>query len=305
MKPYDEALKEILTDGVWQSNKRTGIRCKMVNGILKRYKLNADDNSFPILSRRKVYPSAVFAELLWFISGSTRNQDLERLGAKFWTPWVDKQFERKHGYTHGSFGPVYGFNLRYFGGYYGNGKGGKDYTSEIEYYGENGNEGSAYGRGGFDQLDFIIKRIKEDSSCRRILFTLWNPQVTHKQRLPPCHGIHFQITIDDEGRLSSYMSQRSCDFPVGVPANIQFYSALTIMIAQQTGYRPYEFVHSTVNSHIYENQLEAVHQYLASPIVDSPKVLITPADNIFSYSLDNFEIVDYNPGPSIKIPVAV
>lgn len=286
MDGYDTALQEILESGVSRTNQRTKIKTLSVFGMLKRYKLNTE--YFPILSRRKVWPKSVFAELLWFLSGSTRNEDLQKLGCNFWTPWVNEEFERQHGFDAGVFGPVYGFQLRHFGGHYNNGI----------------HDGFDYGFGGFDQLVWVVNRIKEDPSCRRILWTLWNPNDVSAMRLPPCHML-FQVLIDDDRRMTGMMYQRSCDFPVGVPANIQFYSALTVMLAQQTDCTPWEFVHVTADSHIYGDQIEAVKEYLATPVVDSPKLKIHQAPDIFSYKLEDFEISDYNPGKTITIPVAV
>lgn len=286
MEPYDNALQEILDNGVSRTNQRTGIKTLSVFGMLRRYRLDGD--CFPIVTRRKVWPKAVFGELLWFLSGSTSNEDLKKLGCNFWTPWVDKEFEKKHGFEPNTFGPVYGFQLRHFGGNYNKGI----------------HQSPGYGQGGFDQLKFAVDRIKEDPSCRRILWTLWNPKDVHEMRLPPCH-LMSQILIDDDRRLTLELTQRSCDFPVGVPANIQFYSALAIMIAQQTGCTPYEFVHSTVDSHIYADQIPAVKEYLSLPKIDSPKLKIEKAKDIFSYTPDDFVITDYNPGPKIEIPVAV
>ncbi len=122
-------------------------------------------------------------------------------------------------------------------------------------------------------------------------------------RLPPCHYT-FQIYIHED-KMSGILSQRSCDFPVGVPANIQFYSALIYMLAQQAGYKPYEFIHSTADSHIYVNQLDSVHEYLAREKPDSPKLNLNKADDMFSYKMEDFEITDYNPLEKISMPVAV
>ena len=309
MKEYDDALKEILDEGVSRTNKRTGIKTLSVFGMLKRYKL--DTGCFPIVTRRKVWPGSVFSELIWFLSGSTSNEDLVKLGCKFWNPWVDDEFTEKHGFAKGVFGPVYGFQLRHFGGEYGNGIGGERNTTEdgmtivdTETDDCNDYRYSLYGEGGFDQLKWVVERIKEDPSCRRTLWTLWNPQDVPQMKLPPCHMM-YQVLVDDERRLTGIMTQRSCDFPVGVPANIQFYSALTCMIAQQTGCVARDFVHVTHDSHIYEDQIGAVREYLASPIVDSPKLEIKKADDIFSYQPSDFQISEFTPGPKIEIPVAV
>lgn len=286
LNDYDSALETILRTGVRKENKRTGTKTMACFGLQTRYRL--DTGYFPIVTRRKVYPKSIFAELLWFISGSTNNNDLLELGSSIWTPWVGKEFEKKHGYAPGSFGPTYGFQLRYYDGLYCDGD----------------SKHRDFGYGGFDQLAFIIDRIKEDPSCRRILFDLWNPLDTPRMRLPPCH-YSYQVFIDDDGNLSGMVTQRSCDFPIGIPANIQFYSALTIMIAQQTGYKPFELIHSAADAHIYCDQIPAVNEYLASPLIASPKLEITKAQNIFSYSMDDFILTEYIPGPSIKIPLAV
>ena len=305
MKPYDDALQEILEEGVSRTNKRTGIKTLSVFGMCKKYRL--DKGVFPLLTRRKVWPKSVFAELLWFLSGSTNNKDLQKLGCNFWNPWVDREFEKKYGFAEDSFGPVYGFQLRHFGGYYGNGIGGPCNTDKeyVEDYscGPKINL-NLYGKDGFDQLKWVVERIKEDSSCRRTLWTLWNPKNISSMRLPPCHMLS-QVLVDDERRLSLILYQRSCDFPIGIPANIQFYSALTIMLAQQTDCIPYEFIHMTADSHIYADQMDAVKEYLATPIIDSPKLEIKKAKDIFSYTLDDFNLTDYNPGAKIEIPVAV
>jgi len=285
IQPYDEALQSILDEGVLKSNKRTGIKTKYIPGICSRYDLT---QSFPLVTRRKIWPKSIWAELLWFISGSTNNNDLNALGAKIWNPWVDEEFEKKHGYAPGSFGPVYGFQLRHFGGDYADGR----------------SDNPDYGKGGFDQLDWMVNRLKEDSSCRRILFSLWNPQDTGRMKLPPCHYT-YQVMVDDNGDLTGSLTQRSCDFPIGVPANIQFYSALTMMLAQQSGFNAVEFVHYTVDSHIYWDQLDAIEEYLTLPTFDCPTLTINKAPDIYSYKLEDFVLSEYESGPKLEIPVAV
>jgi thymidylate synthase len=286
MKPYDDALKQILEQGVSRTNKRTGIRTLSVFGMLNRYRL--DTEFFPIVTRRKVWPKSVFSELIWFLSGSTSNRDLQKLGCNFWNPWVDHEWEKKFNFEEDTFGPVYGFQLRHFGGSY-----------------NHGIHDANYGHGGFDQLAWVVNRIKEDHSCRRTLWTLWNPQDVSKMRLPPCHMM-YQVLVDDERRLTGILYQRSCDFPIGVPANIQFYSALTVMLAQQTDCTPYEFVHVTADSHIYADQIDGVKAYLATPDdISSPKLAIKKASDIFSYKPEDFVVSDFSSGPKIEIPVAV
>jgi thymidylate synthase len=300
-KPYDDALAEILEHGRPRTNQRTGVKTLAVFGLTKRYKLGL--SHFPIMTKRKCWPKSVFAELLWFLSGSTSNDDLKALGCNFWTPWVDEAFEQKHGYAPGHFGPVYGFQLRHFGGYYGDGSGspsaGEDLPLSPLYAGTD-----LYGNGGHDQLKWVVERIKEDPSCRRTLWTLWNPHDVDKMRLPPCHML-FQVMVDDDRHMTGLLYQRSADYPIGIPANIQFYSALTVMLAQQTDCTPHEFVHVTGDSHIYEDQIEAVREYLTLPAIDSPKLEIRKAPDIFSYKPEDFVISDFQTGPRLNIPVAV
>lgn len=286
MKPYDDALAEILEHGVIKSSKRTGVKTRAIFGLQKRYDLKG---SFPVVTRRKVWPDSIFKELLWFISGSTNNNDLLAMGCKIWSPWVDPEFEKKHGYVPGALGPIYGFQLRHFGGEYGDG------SSSIQY---------KSGFGGFDQLAYMMERIEQDPSDRRIMFSLWNPKQLDKMKLPPCHYT-FQIFIDDDGLMSGMLTQRSCDFPIGVPANIQFYSALTMMIAQQTGFTAHEFIHSTADSHIYEDQIEVVKEYLSLPVIESPTLTLNKAKDIYSYSMEDFKLEGFRSGPKLEIPVAV
>jgi thymidylate synthase len=299
MTAYDDALLAILKRGVWKSSKRTGVRTLSITGIQSRYPLAG---AFPVMTRRKVWPKSVFAELLWFISGSTNNRDLQALGCDFWTPWESREFEAKNGYAEGSFGPVYGFQLRHFGGAYGNGVGGLRGTQDRRTPGDVAP--GYYGAGGFDQLADLMRRLRADPTDRRLIISLWNPHQTDRMRLPPCH-LYYQVTVDDAGRLTGFLNQRSCDFPVGVPANIQFYAALTCMVAQQAGFEPHELVHSTVDSHIYEDQVAAVEAYLATGPVPSPRLVLNRAADIFSYKVEDFALEDFKSGPKIDIPVAV
>lgn len=287
-RPYDEALEQILNYGEMKQN-RTGVRALTIFGILSRYRI---DEFFPLLTGRKIKSEAVFAELLWFISGSSNNKDLQRLGANFWSPWESREFEAANDYAEGSLGPVYGFQLRHFDGHYGDGR------SSQMHSGEN-----LYGKGGIDQLSYVLNKLKSEPNDRRIIWSLWNPKQLGVMRLPPCHwACQFHV---GGNKLSTMLIQRSCDFPVGVPFNIAFYSAMTYMLAQQAGLVPFEFVHLTADSHIYEDQIPAVKEYLARPKPDSPKLHLEKAGDIDSYKLNNFLVVDYNPQPVLKIPVAV
>lgn len=283
MQPYDDSLREILANGVRKKN-RTGIDTLSIFGIQTRYRI-AD--RFPVLTGRRLWPKAIFAELLWVISGSTLNKDLQALDSNIWTPWVNAKFEKKNNYWPTALGPIYGFQLRHFGGEYGDG----DTTHPW------------YGRNGFDQLTYMIELLKSDPDSRRNLFSLWNPNDLAYQKLPCCH-YSFQVYVH-EGNLSGMLTQRSADYPLGVCANLIFYSALLYMLAQQTGLEPYELIHSTADNHIYFNQIDAVEEYLLREKPDSPTLSLNKRYSIDSYEISDFKLVDYNPLAPIKIPVTV
>jgi thymidylate synthase len=314
MKPYDDALQYNLDNGI-EKKDRTGVGCISVAGLQSKYRL--DTPYFPLLTKRKMYPKAVWAELLWVISGSTMNQDLVKLGANFWSKWCDEsnpkyvEFRKKWGYEPGEFGAIYGWQLRHFGA---------DHrkirfhervikSSDIQWSIERSKRliKEELNRG-FDQLAYMVDTLKNDpfgNNGRRCMFNLWNPNDLDKMALPPCH-FTYQAIPDGNGGLTGILTQRSCDFPVGVPANIQFYSALTIMLAQQTGFTAREFIHNTNDSHIYLDQVDQVRKYLArKEQPTSPKLTINKAADIFSYKPEDFVVTDYQPLESIKIPVAV
>jgi thymidylate synthase len=311
LQPYDDALREILDHGERVKN-RTGVDTLAICGMQKRYRI---DTHFPLLTKRKVWPKSVFAELVWMLSGSTCVKDLQALGCNFWNPWVDEKFEKKHGYGEGCLGPVYGFQLRHFGGYYGNGLGGQSAVWWFSYlvpsswkYDSHKNlnnfmGSNLYGMGGFDQIDYMIRELRLNPTSRRILFSMWNPRELSKQKLPPCH-ILFKLTVRGN-KLSGHLFQRSADFAAGIPANISFYSALIYMFAQQTGYKAHELVHTTDDSHIYVNQINAVETYLGRSKRDSPVLELKKAKDIYSYMPDDFVVKDYNPDKPIQIPVEV
>jgi len=286
MHDYDDTLAKILSRGAW-SNNRTGIRTKALYGVQCRYKLNAGiyggPYGFPLVTVRKMFPKSGFAELIWFLSGSTNNNDLVKLGAKFWTPWVSREFEEANGFGPGDLGSIYGHQLRHFG---------SDYKTKAD---------------GFDQLAYMEKEVKTNPTSRRILFSLWNMKDYSQMRLAPCH-VMYQVCINGNGELTGILTQRSNDVFVGVPVNVQFYSALTLMFAHVGGFQAGEFVHNMNDAHIYENQIPAVQEYLerSSHILpDSPQIKINHHDNICDYTVDDFHIINYNPLPAIQVPIAV
>jgi len=289
--PYDDALKFILENGEKKSN-RTGIDCLTIFSMTQTYRI---DEYFPLLTKRKLFPKSVFAELLWMLSGSTDNKKLIQLGCNFWTPWADinnpenREFYEKHDFPEGFLGPIYGFQMRNFGGCYSPNCNGSDCIPGEE---------------GFDQISWLVNEIKTNPNSRRLIVSLWNPVDMHMMRLPACHYC-FHIFIDSQNRMSLLLNQRSCDTFIGVPSNLQFYSALCYMLSQQTGYKPYQFIHHMEDAHIYVNQIEQVKEYLDREPKPSPKLILNKAKDIFSYKVNDFVIESYDPHPPIKAPVAV
>lgn len=278
LQDYDKTLENILNNGIRKST-RTGVDTLSLFGVQCRYRI---DQYFPIPTRRKIFYKSIFAELLWMLSGSTNINDLNKLGSKIWDFWRDSDFEKKNGYEDGDLGPIYGHSFINFGG---------------DYKGSNG----------FNQVDYLIDELKSNKYSRRALISLWDPRVmtTDKVKLPTCHYT-FQVLVDNQDRLTGILTQRSGDWLPGVSANVYFYSAFLYMIGQQTGFTPYELVHNVADAHVYINQLDSAKEYLLLPEINAPELkLQKKANNIFSYTLEDFVIENYNPGPMVKIPVAV
>lgn len=276
LKDYDIALQKILENGTAIPS-RVG-NTKSLMGVHCRYNIS---EYFPIPTKRKAFYKSIFAELLWMISGSTNINDLNKLGSKIWDLWKDTDFEKRNNYQDGDLGPIYGHSFTNFGG---------NYKSNN----------------GFNQVQYLIDELKNNKFSRRALINLWDPNVmtTDKVKLPTCH-YSFQVVVDNQDNATGILTQRSGDWLPGISANIYFYSAFLYMICQQANLKPYELVHNIGNAHVYDNQIDAANQYLSLPQIDSPKLILHPAKDIFSYTLDNFEIVDYNCGPVIKFPIAV
>lgn len=287
LRDYDNNLTRILEDGVKRTN-RTGIETLSMFGVTSRYRI---DKCFPIPTRRKAFPKSIFAELLWMLSGSTDINELNKMGSKIWDFWRSKEFEEKNNYEDGALGPTYGHSFRNFGGDYP--IKGRMYTHDPSLT-------------GFDQVLYLINELKKNKYSRRALINLWDPRVmtTDKVRLPTCHFV-FQVLVDDKDRLTGILTQRSGDWLPGVSANVYFYSAFLYMIAQQLGFTPYELVHNVADAHVYVDQIPAAKEYLTRPERPSPTLELQKAKDIFSYSLSDFVLKDYEPGDAIKVPVAV
>ena len=244
---------------------RTGTGTISVFGYQMRFDLS---EKFPLLTTKKVHLKSVIHELLWFLKGSTNIGYLKENGVSIWDEWAD---------ANGDLGPVYGSQWRSW------------QTSD--------------GRT-IDQISNLVENIKNNPDSRRLIVSAWNVGEVDKMKLPPCHCF-FQFYVAND-KLSCQLYQRSADIFLGVPFNIASYALLTLMIAQVTNLAPGEFVHTLGDAHIYSNHIEQVKQQLSREAKDLPIMKINPhVNDIFSFKYDDFEILNYNPHPLIKAPVAV
>lgn len=277
MKQYLDIMDEILAVG-FDRDDRTGVGTIGVFGRQMRFNLA---EGFPLLTTKKLHLKSIIHELLWFLSGDTNIKYLKENGVKIWDAWADKD---------GNLGPVYGHQWRKFGQRLN-----PNHSMEIP---------SPYSNG-VDQITELIKGLKENPNSRRHIVTAWNPEDLPKMALPPCHMM-MQFNVRNKKTLDCMLYQRSCDFFLGVPFNIASYALLTMMIAQVCGYEAGDFVHTLGDTHLYKNQLTQAEEQLKRKPKPLPTMKINPAvKDIFSFKYEDFELVNYNPDPSIRADVAV
>lgn len=225
------------------------------------------EDGFPLLTTKKLHLKSIIHELLWFLKGETNIKYLKENGVKIWDEWADEN---------GDLGPVYGAQWRSWQG--------KDKK--------------------VDQISELIKQIKNNPDSRRMMVCAWNVAEIEKMALPPCH-VMFQFYVCN-GKLSCQLYQRSADIFLGVPFNIASYALLTMMIAQVCGLKPGEFIHTMGDAHLYVNHLEQVNLQLSRDLRPLPQMLVNPdVKDIFSFQFSDFELINYDPHPHIKAPVAV
>ena len=226
------------------------------------------EEGFPLLTTKKLHLKSIIHELLWFISGDTNTRYLNDNGVKIWNDWADKD---------GNLGPVYGSQWRSW---------------------------PADGGKKIDQLQNVISSIKKSPDSRRHIVSAWNVGELGKMALPPCH-IMFQFYVAG-GKLSCQLYQRSADIFLGVPFNIASYSLLTLMVAQATGLKPGDFVHTLGDAHIYLNHLEQVKLQLTREPYQLPKMVINPdVTDILKFRYDDFTMTGYISHPHIKGEISV
>jgi thymidylate synthase len=223
---------------------------------------------FPVLTTKKLHLKSIIHELLWFLAGDTNIKYLNDHGVSIWDEWADEN---------GELGPVYG----------------KQWRSWPTRDG-----------GEIDQIRNLLEQIKTNPNSRRLIVSAWNPEEVDKMALPPCHTM-FQFYVAGD-RLSCQLYQRSADIFLGVPFNIASYALLTMMVAQATGLKPGDFVHTLGDAHIYHNHFMQARLQLTRTPKELPTLWIDPTvTDLFDFRYEHFRLDGYEAEPSIKAPIAV
>jgi thymidylate synthase len=274
---YLDILREILDTGVDRGD-RTGTGTRALFGKTMRFDLSS--GLFPAVTTKKLAFKAVKSELLWFLEGSSDDNRLKELNGSdktIWTANGEADYWKPKAKFPGDLGRVYGVQWR-------------------KWQRPDGTT--------VDQIAEVIEGIKKDPNGRRHIVTAWNPGELDQMALPPCH-MFFQFFVAD-GKLSLYMHQRSCDMFLGVPFNIASYSLLLAMVAQVTGLKQGEFIHSLGDAHIYNNHFDAVKEQISREPLPSPTLWLNPeVTDIDSFTMDDIKLVDYKSHDAIKAEMAV
>ena len=281
---YLNLLKKIKDFGEERSD-RTGVGTRSIFGVRMSFDISG---TIPILTTKKVFYNMVIKELLFFISGKTDSNILSDDGVKIWKGNSSKEFLQKRGldYKEGDIGPIYGFQFRHWNAEY---KG-----CDADYTGK-----------GIDQLQNLIKGIREDPFSRRHLLSTWNVSQLDEMVLAPCHVL-CQFYVSKDGYLDCQLYQRSGDMFLGVPFNIACYSIFTRMIAHITGLKARKFIHIIGDAHIYNNHVEQVEKQLSRTPMPFPKLYLKQdVKEIDDFTFQDFLVDEYNSWSGIKAPMAV
>jgi len=268
MKQYLELLALVANEGTVRDD-RTQTGTRSVFGHQMRFDLS---EGFPVLTTKKLHLRSIIHELLWFLKGETNIGYLKENGVSIWDEWADEN---------GDLGPVYGSQWRSWPAPTAD-----DPNRTI------------------DQIEQLVTSLKTNPNSRRHIVSAWNPAEVDNMALPPCHCL-FQFYVAD-GKLSCQLYQRSADIFLGVPFNIASYSLLTMMLAQVTGLKPGDFVHTLGDAHLYLNHLEQTELQLSRTPKALPLMKLNPeVTDLFAFKYEDFELVGYEAEPSIKAPIAV
>ncbi len=264
MKSYLKLLEHVLENGVNRDD-RTGTGTRSVFGHQTRFRL---DQTFPLLTTKKLHLRSIIYELLWFLNGDTNVKYLQENGVSIWNEWADEN---------GELGRVYG----------------AQWTAWQKPNGELVN-----------QINQVIQSISDNPDGRRHIVCAWNPGELDLMALPPCHAL-FQFYVA-EGKLSCQLYQRSADLFLGVPFNIASYALLTMMVAKICKLQPYEFVHTFGDLHLYTNHFEQAKLQLTRDPRPGPVMKIHgDQKRITDFEFEDFELENYDPHPSIKAPISI
>ncbi|MFT4343293.1 MAG: thymidylate synthase [Candidatus Woesearchaeota archaeon] len=298
-QPYLDLLNHILTNGTKRED-RTGIGTIGVFGHQIRFDL---EKGFPLLTTKKVFIRGIIHELLWFLSGDTNIRYLVQNKVHIWDDWPYETYKASSEFK--------GETMKEFA---------QKVADDEEFAQKWGDLGPVYGKQWrrwetkesqtIDQISYVLHELKNNPNSRRILVSGWNVGelqglIKGKRTAPPlCHSL-FQFYVSD-GKLSCQLYQRSADVFLGVPFNIASYALLTMMIAQVTGLKPGEFIHTFGDAHIYLNHLDQVHEQLSREPRKLPVMKLNPEKkDLFDFVYEDFTLEDYDPHPPIKAPIAV
>lgn len=264
MNQYENLLKQVRENGVRKTD-RTGTGTISTFGYQMRFDLS---KGFPLVTTKKLHLKSIIYELLWFLKGSTNIKYLKENGVSIWDEWADES---------GELGPIYGFQWRSWP--------------------------TADGRN-IDQIQDVIKTLKNNPDSRRMIVSAWNVADVNQMALPPCHAF-FQFYVANN-TLSCQMYQRSADMFLGVPFNIASYALLTMMVAQVCNLEVGDFIHTLGDTHIYLNHIDQVDLQLSRSPRPYPILKINPeVKDLFEFKFEDFTLEGYDPYPSIKAPIAV
>lgn len=287
---YLSVIRDLLDYGCIQQGRNGTTICEIGSGMV----FSLRDGVIPLLTTKQVAWKTCLKELLWFIKGSTDNEELTRQKCNIWNGNSTREYLDSRGLTHlkeNDLGPVYGFQWRHFNGEY--------VDCHTDYTGV-----------GIDQLTYIINSLmssnEETRNSRRLVMTAWNPCQLDEMALPPCHMMcQFHVTNGDE--LSCTMYQRSGDVGLGVPFNIASYSFLTHLIAKHCGLKAKEFIYYLGNVHIYDDHIDVLKTQIERQPYKFPtlEILGDKKRNIEEYTIEDFVIKDYQYHPTIKMEMRV
>lgn len=273
MKQYLNLLEDVLENGQGKKDPQ-GVGSVAVCGRQMRFDLS---QGFPLLTTKKLSFKFIAHELLWFLRGDSDISYLKEHGVTIWDEWATKEACAKYGREEGDLGPIYGPQWRHWK---------KRDGGEI------------------DQIENLIKGLKENPDWRRHMVTAWNPEDVDNVFVAPCHGIFKCFAVN--GELSLHLFQRSADIFLGVPYNIASYSLLLMMIAQVTGMKAKELIVTTSDTHLYYNHFEQAKEQLGRKPGTLPKLTLNPeVKNIFDFKFEDFILTDYHPQAAIKGEVAI